>query len=241
MGMVDWAYITFLIDFGIAMKYCDSTTGNHIPFCCAHCLTGMPAFASINSHLGTQLECHDNVELLAYLLIFFSCNSLPWLTNTHMQRSTLTLKQKTPVEALCGGLLQELATLLTYSQTLSFSEEPDYDYIWMLFQPLITKAHVSMMKVANNLSFPIYSSLHPTELISSPHLPYKALQSPRSHTQQAQELLTPSHSKAPAIPICKRCQNLAPTPCKESTKTKRLSIFYCKHVYLLLTNSFASF
>ena len=46
-----------------------------------------------------------------------------------MQRSTLMLKQKTPVEALCGGLLQELATLLTYSQTLSFSEEPDYDYI----------------------------------------------------------------------------------------------------------------
>ena len=84
MGVVDWAHTTFLIDFGIATKYCDSTTGNHVPFCRARHLTGMPAFALINSHLGAQLGHHDNIESLAYLLIFFLHGSLPWLTNTCM-------------------------------------------------------------------------------------------------------------------------------------------------------------
>ena len=157
------------------MKYCDSTTGNHIPFCCACHLTGMPAFASINSHLGTQLGCRDNIESLAYLLIFFLHGSLPWLTDTCMQRSILTLKWKTSIEALCGGLPWELATLLTYSWTLFFSEEPNYDYIQMLFWPLITTAHVAMTEVADDLSFPNFPPLCATESTSSPHLPHKAL------------------------------------------------------------------
>ena len=163
------------VDFGITMKYCNSTMGNHVPFCCACHLTGMPAFASINSYLGAQLGHHDNIESLAYLLIFFSCGSLPWLTNTLTQSSSiLTLKQKTPVEALCSGLPWELATLLTYSQTLSFSDEPDYEYIQLLFQPLRAKVPTSISEVTNNLSFPIIPSFHAAELTSSPCFPYDA-------------------------------------------------------------------
>ena len=203
--MADRAHTTFLIDFGITMKYYDSTTGNHVPFRRACRLTGTPAFASINSHLGAQLGRRDDIESLAYLLIFFLCGSLPWLTDTCTRRSILTLKWKTPVEALCGGLPRKLATLLMYSRTLSFSEEPDYDYIRMLFRPLITTAHVAMTEVADDLSFPNFPPLRATESTSSPCLPHEALQSPESRTKPMQELLGPSHSKAPAMPIHKRC------------------------------------
>ena len=113
------------------------------------------------------------------------------------------LKQKTPIEALCGGLPWKLAILLMYSQTLSFSEELNCDYIQMLFQSLITIAHVAMTEVADNLSFPNFPPLCATESTSSPHLPHKALQSPKSCTKPVQELLSPSHSKAPATPIHK--------------------------------------
>ena len=227
MGVADRAHKVFLIDFGIAMKYCNLTTGNHVPFCRARRLTGTPAFASINSHLGAQLGRCDNIESLAYLLIFVLCSSLPWLTDTLTRSSSiLTLKQKTPVEALCGGLPWELATLLTYSQTLSFSDEPDYEYIRLLFRPLLAKMSMSIPEVTNDLSFPIIPSPRAAELTSSPHFPCDALRSPESCTKPMQELPTPSHSKAPALPIRKhkQCSNLTPTPHRELTRMKKLSV-----------------
>ncbi|KAF8120120.1 casein kinase I isoform delta-B-like protein [Boletus edulis] len=130
MGLGDNARTIFLIDFGIAKQYCDSTTGKHSPFVRTDRTTGTPAFTSINSHLGARLGRRDDLESLAYLLIFLSRGSLPWITSHSTKSSSiLEWKQKTPIELLCSGLPRELAALLTYARALSFTEEPDYDYI----------------------------------------------------------------------------------------------------------------
>ena len=129
-GLGNNTLTVFIIDFGIAKWYCNPTTETHFPFVHANCTTGTPAFTSINSHLGAWLWCHNNNKSLAYLLVYLSCGSLPWIdSHSTKSLSILRLKQETPLELLCSGLSQELTTLLTYTQTLFYLEEPDYDYI----------------------------------------------------------------------------------------------------------------
>ncbi|KIK11330.1 hypothetical protein PISMIDRAFT_45916, partial [Pisolithus microcarpus 441] len=96
----------FIVDFRIARKYCDTDTGSHVPFHCTHSITGTPAFMSINSHLGAELGCHDDLESLAYVFIYCLHSSLPWLNESSnpCSISILGLKQKTSIETLCSGL-----------------------------------------------------------------------------------------------------------------------------------------
>lgn len=148
MGLGDQAQTVFVIDFGIARQFRSSSTGAHVPFRQAHTLTGTPAFTSINSHLGAELGRRDDLESLAYMLIFFLHGSLPWLSfgrRNLTNSAILELKQKTPVESLCSGLPRELATILIYTRTLSFSETPDYDYIRSLLVHLRSENHSAQL------------------------------------------------------------------------------------------------
>jgi serine/threonine protein kinase len=52
VGLNESRQTAFIIDFGIAKRYWNSTTKTHMPFCWGWGLTGTPAFASINNHLG---------------------------------------------------------------------------------------------------------------------------------------------------------------------------------------------
>ena len=138
MGFGDQSLTAFIVDFGLAKKYRHPTTGHHIPFRQAQRTTGTPAFSSIHAHLGAELGCRDDLESLAYMLIYLAQGSLPWLSGDRRQRasSILEAKQKTTTEVLCSCVPRELAAFLTYTHTLSFSEEPDYDYIQSLFSTL---------------------------------------------------------------------------------------------------------
>ncbi|KAG1838852.1 kinase-like domain-containing protein [Suillus subalutaceus] len=68
--------IAYIINFGIAKRYWNTTTKFHIPFHQGQHLTGTPAFASINNHLGLEPGRCDDLESLAYMLIYFLCGSL---------------------------------------------------------------------------------------------------------------------------------------------------------------------
>ncbi|KAG1790851.1 kinase-like domain-containing protein [Suillus plorans] len=139
VGLDDLRHTAFIIDFGIAKEYCNTSTRMHIPFRHDRRLTGTPAFASINNHLGVEPGRCDDLESLAYMLIYFLCGSLPWLSNDHEKTSSAAILERkinTTVEALCHGIPVEFASILVYSRSLAFSEDPDHGYLRLLLHGL---------------------------------------------------------------------------------------------------------
>jgi casein kinase I family protein HRR25 len=78
MGIGVHSTVVYLIDFGLSKEYRDPSTYKHIPPRTNLSLTGTASFTSINSHLGLELGQQDDLESLAYILIYFLCGDLPW-------------------------------------------------------------------------------------------------------------------------------------------------------------------
>ena len=78
MGTGIQSNMVHLIDFGLAKEYRDPNTYEHIPFKKDVGIVRTATFASINSHLGLELGRRDDLESLAYVLIYFLRGSLPW-------------------------------------------------------------------------------------------------------------------------------------------------------------------
>jgi hypothetical protein len=90
---------------------------------------------SINNHLGVVPGRRDDLESLIYMLIYFLCGSLPWFSTEHENlpsSSILAHKIDTTIEVLCLGIPSEITTMLIYSRSLAFSEDPDYEYLQSL-------------------------------------------------------------------------------------------------------------
>ncbi|KAG1860518.1 kinase-like domain-containing protein [Suillus tomentosus] len=137
VGRGNLSETVFIVDFGIAREYWNSATQAHMPFRKNRHFIGTPAFASISNHLGVVPGRRDDLESLTYVLIYFLRGSLPWLTTEkHFHPSTLERKVDTSIEDLCRGIPSEIATILMYSRSLAFSEDPDYHYLRSLLHDI---------------------------------------------------------------------------------------------------------
>nr|XP_044997257.1 casein kinase I-like [Jaculus jaculus] len=131
----------FLIDFGLAKKYRDNRTRQHIPYREGKNLTGTARYASINAHFGVEQSRRDDMESLGYVLMYFIRTSLPWqglkaATKKQKYEKISEKKMSTPVEVLCKGFPAEFAMYLNYCRGLRFEEAPDYMYVRHLFRIL---------------------------------------------------------------------------------------------------------
>ena len=132
----------YIIDFGLAKKFRSPQTHLHIPYREGQGMIGTARYASINCHLGVEQSCHDDLESLAYLLLYFIHGSLPWQRckmSRHKQDSVLAIKSATSIESLRYNLPQQFTTFLTYTRTLRFDEKPDYNYLRKIFRDLFTQ------------------------------------------------------------------------------------------------------
>jgi serine/threonine protein kinase len=142
MGIGQNAGVVHLIDFGLSKQFRDPNTHRHIPFITTHGVIGTAAFTSIHSHFGQELGRRDDLESLAYILIYFLLGSLPWQnsdSDSEEDESVLDIKQRIPANDLCRGLPVEFCIFLKYAQSLSFDAKPDYGYLRGLFEGLLSR------------------------------------------------------------------------------------------------------
>ncbi|CAH8272618.1 unnamed protein product [Arabidopsis lyrata] len=144
MGLGRQANQVYIIDFGLARKYRDSSSYRHIPYRENKRLVGTPAYASLNTHLGIEQSRRDDIESLGYILMYFLRGSLPWkgLKSGNKKQIYDKINDKkvsTSIETLCEGHPIEFATYLHYCRSLRFVDKPDYAYLKRLFRDLFTR------------------------------------------------------------------------------------------------------
>lgn len=140
MGLGRKGNLVYIIDFGLAKKYRDARTHQHIPYRENKNLTGTARYASINTHLGIEQSRRDDMESLGYVLMYFNRGSLPWqglkaATKRQKYERISEKKMSTPIEELCKGF-PEFTTYLSYCRSLRFDDKPDYAYLRQLFRNL---------------------------------------------------------------------------------------------------------
>lgn len=78
MGMGSKSNSLHIVDMGLAKKYIDPSTKQHIAFRNDKSLTGTARYASIHAHLGEELSRRDDFEAIGYVLIYLFTGYLPW-------------------------------------------------------------------------------------------------------------------------------------------------------------------
>jgi serine/threonine protein kinase len=132
--------VLYLLDFNLSSKITPSmgaiTTELHTSY------VGNATFSSINAHSTKHQSKRDDCEAVLHVLIYFLRHGLPWQkityeTDAEMWAKIKVCKLSTPVEDLCRDLPPEIGLCLSYCRGLTYTTDPNYDYIVRL----LTTAH----------------------------------------------------------------------------------------------------
>jgi casein kinase 1 len=106
----------------------------------------------MNALLGIRLTRRDDLESLAYVLIYLMHGSLPW--QSRKPTELLDMRMKITPSTLCEGLPAEFEVFLNYARSLEFKQKPDYQYLRGLFSSLYESDH-------DNHLLPTFEEPHP--------------------------------------------------------------------------------
>lgn len=134
-----------IIDFGLAKRFRDPKTQQHIPYREKKSLTGTARYASVNTHLGVEQSRRDDLEAVGYVLMYFLRGSLPWQglkarSKREKYEAICRTKVETSPSTLCKNHPSEFVTYLTYCRNLGFEDPPDYNHLRQLLKDLFVRS-----------------------------------------------------------------------------------------------------
>lgn len=146
-----------LIDFGLAQLFRNPATYLHTSFTTNHSIIGTLPFGSVNGQQGNSQSRRDDLESLAYTIIYSALGDLPWSSDSADNNEKAVLRKKISItaEELCGGLPAPFCKFVTYVRSLGFDEKPDYQYLHsILFQCSETVTEEQPIKTPPLYMFP---------------------------------------------------------------------------------------
>jgi serine/threonine protein kinase len=133
----------YLVDFGLAQRWRDqrpNASGAHVKYDQRpDDFRGTIRYASVHAHLGRTPSRRDDLESLAYTLLFLLSGRLPWQGYVGDNKGFLVAKKKmsTSAEWLTRGRPPAFKTFVEAVFNLRFDEEPLYAAYIKLFEPLV--------------------------------------------------------------------------------------------------------
>lgn len=136
----------YLLDFGLAKRYCQFVNGRveHIKLRQNKSFTGTVRYASISMQKCITSSRRDDLESLAYVLIYFLKGSLPWqrvpkvskngLTSKERKEKILEMKISMTIAQICDGIPVEFQTFLRTCREIRFEEQPKYSYLRLILE-----------------------------------------------------------------------------------------------------------
>eukprot|EP00928_Gymnodinium_smaydae_P081089 TRINITY_DN64667_c0_g1_i1.p1 TRINITY_DN64667_c0_g1~~TRINITY_DN64667_c0_g1_i1.p1 ORF type:complete len:506 (-),score=75.73 TRINITY_DN64667_c0_g1_i1:20-1537(-) len=145
VGVGSEASNVYIIDFGLAKRYRDPRTRQHIPYREHKNLTGTARYASVNTHLGVEQSRRDDLEAIGYVLMYFLRGSLPWqglkaTSKRDKYEKISRSKVETSPAMLCANYPPEFATYLNYCRALRFEDRPDYNHLRNMFRSVFLRS-----------------------------------------------------------------------------------------------------
>ena len=177
IGKDTTAKIIYLLDFGLAKRYRDEYTHIHIPLKENRNLTGTARYASCNAHNGLEQSRRDDMEGIAYVILYFFRKKLPWQglkckDKNEKHAKIKEMKMSITPEKLFEGLPKEFADYLTMVKKLGFEDEPSYKSYIQMFNKLFKAKEFEMdyiydwVTVKNNTNVLKDASLIQSEEVS---------------------------------------------------------------------------
>ncbi|KAJ6830957.1 casein kinase 1-like protein HD16 isoform X1 [Iris pallida] len=130
----------FLVDLGLATRWKDTSSDLHVEYDQRpDVFRGTVRYASVHAHLGRTGSRRDDLESLAYTLIFLLRGRLPWQGYQGENKGFLVCKKKmaTSPETLCYFCPQPFKQFVEYVVNLKFDEEPNYARCISLFDGVV--------------------------------------------------------------------------------------------------------
>ncbi|XP_054163475.1 casein kinase I-like [Oppia nitens] len=146
--------VVHIIDFGLCKEYKDENTGQHIPMATGKPWTGTVRYMSINNHMNREQSRRDDLESMAYMLVFLHKGELPWQgiqvsDISERYRKIGEIKHRIKPSELCAEMPEEYEKFVRLVRNLSFEEEPNYKAYINMFTKVLTK-------MGNNFNEKIY-------------------------------------------------------------------------------------
>ena len=162
----------YLIDFGLSKIIINNDNKKNQNFSLnikkEKIVIGTVRYISMNAHLGNEQYKKDDLESLAYMMIYFIKGELPWQNiKAKSRREKYTKiyhkKKHTVNSELCDFLPDEIKTFLKYVLNLNQKQNPDYVKLTNLINNLMKKYGYT-----NDSQFDWYSSSFLQKLYNSP-------------------------------------------------------------------------
>ena len=149
IGKDTTAKTIYLLDFGLAKRYRDEYTHIHIPLKENRNLTGTARYASCNAHNGLEQSRRDDMESIAYVILYFFRKKLPWQglkckDKNEKHAKIKEIKMSMTPEKLFEGIPKEFADYLTLVKKLGFEDEPAYKSYIQMFNKLFKAKEFEM-------------------------------------------------------------------------------------------------